>query len=144
MIGVRDDDQVINVGAWTVGTTDFENYEVAQDGTLIFTPGEGLLSSPGTLGTLDILANGTVFNDWADGVTSNNGFGTSYATPRVAGQMVNSYYNMNPDYADFMREQLTHDQAFQIWLDFNAYKISYDAAGQYGGDDIGVCVKRAY
>ena len=50
--------------------------------------------------------------------------------------MVNSFYNMNPDYADFMRESLTHDQAFQIWLDFNAYKISYDAGGQYGGEGI--------
>ena len=112
------DDQVINVGAWTVGTSDFNAYETAQDGTLIFPPGEGLLSSPGTLNTLDILANGVVFHDWNDGVTSEGTFGTSFATPRVAGQMVNSFYNMNPDYVDFIRDNLTHDQAFQIWLDF--------------------------
>ena len=123
--GTSYDDQVINVGAWTVGTSDFLAYETAQDGTLIFPPGEGLLSSPGTLNTLDILANGVVFHDWNDGVTSEGTFGTSFATPRVAGQMVNSFYNMNPDYVDFIRDNLTHDQAFQIWLDFNAYKISY-------------------
>ena len=49
--------------------------------------------------------------------------------------MVESFHNLNPDYVDFLKT-LSHDEALDIWLDFNAYKISYDAGGDYGGNDV--------
>ena len=51
-----------------------------------------------------------------DGVTDEGTFGTSFATPRVAGQMVNSFYNMNPDYADFMEIILHTIKRFKFGL----------------------------
>jgi VCBS repeat-containing protein len=62
---------VVNVGAWNVDST-----------------GHFLGASSTTLGSVDVYANGYVANsNWSP----NNTFGTSFATPRVAAEIVNTF-----------------------------------------------------
>ena len=64
--------KVINVGAWNKAS----NQEL-------------LLSSPTTIDTIDIVADGYVIkNEWGAN------FGTSFATPRVTAEIVNVIINM--------------------------------------------------
>ena len=64
---------VVNVGAWNVANN-----------------GELLISSPNTLETVDILADGYVARDgWTTNYNSGWNFGTSFASPKVAAEFLN-------------------------------------------------------
>ena len=62
---------VVNVGAWNVDST-----------------GHFLGASSTTLSSVDVYANGYVTNSYW---SPNNNFGTSFATPRVAAEIVNTF-----------------------------------------------------